>query len=76
MAERKGGRGVAWLALLISIVALIFSLISFQASGGREGDLMSEVKKLRERIDRMRGQLADALEKGGEAVRPRDKPEE
>jgi hypothetical protein len=37
---RNGGGGVAWLALIVSLVALFFSWKAYERSGGRVGDVL------------------------------------
>ena len=39
MARNGGGGGVAWLALIVSLVALFFSWKAYERSGGRLDDL-------------------------------------
>lgn len=41
MARNGGGGGVAWLALILSLVALFFSWKAYERSGGRVGDVLS-----------------------------------
>ena len=70
----KGGFR-ATLALLISIVALIFAIIAFNRSGG-EADLKAQIKDLQgkmkvmkketsETVDKVRKETAKALKKVG-----------
>ena len=78
MAEAKKvvkGGFRATLALLISIVALIFAIIAFNRSGG-EADLKAQIKDLQgkmkamkketsETVDKVRKETAKALKKVG-----------
>ena len=70
----KGGFR-ATLALLISIVALVFAIIAFNTSGG-EADLKAQIKDLQgkmktmkketsETVDKVRKETAKALKKVG-----------
>lgn len=38
---RSGGGGVAWLALIVSLVALFFSWKAYERSGGRVADVLN-----------------------------------
>lgn len=86
-AERKIVKGGfrATLALIISIVALILSIMAY-TSTGREEDLGARIKDLQTRmesmkqestkqIDKLRGETANALEKLSNAVKKKDQGE-
>ena len=77
----KGGFR-ATLALLISIIALILSVMAY-TSTGKEEDLRARIKDLQtkmesmkqessKQIDKLRGETADALEKLGNAVKKKE----
>jgi len=74
----KGGFR-ATLALLISIIALILSLMAYNRTGG-DADLTAQITELKARmekmkeetsetVDRVRQETADALENIGQALR-------
>ena len=74
----KGGFR-ATLALLISIVALVLAILSYNRTGG-DVDLRAEIKGLQtklqevrkdtsERLDQVRAETGDALEKLGKAIK-------
>lgn len=61
MAEKaKGGRGLAFLALLISITALVLATMAYQRTGA---DL-----KLRERVESLQHALEDARRETANAL--------
>ena len=61
MAERaKGGRGLAFLALLISIAAIVLATMAYQRTGA---DL-----KLRERVESLQQALEDARQETANAL--------
>ncbi|NIM98870.1 MAG: hypothetical protein GTO24_12560 [candidate division Zixibacteria bacterium] len=74
----KGGLR-ATLALIISIVALIFAIIAFNRTGGQANrnaqmkDLQAKMERMKketsERVDKIREETAKALEKIGKAIR-------
>ncbi len=72
----------ATLALLISIIALILSVLAY-TSTGKEEDLKARIKDLQtkmesmkeessKQIDKLRGETANALEKLSNAVKKND----
>ncbi|UCD70963.1 MAG: hypothetical protein JSW70_08150 [Syntrophobacterales bacterium] len=63
MAEKivKGGFR-ATLALIIAIIALVFSIISYQRTGGLVG-LNDQVKALQKRTDKFRKETVQQVEK-------------
>ena len=80
----KGGFR-ATLALLISIIALILSIMAY-TSMGKEEDLRARIKDLQtkmegmkqessKQIDKLRGETANALEKLSNAVKKKEKEE-
>jgi DNA anti-recombination protein RmuC len=81
----KGGFR-ATLALLISIIALIVSIIAY-TSTGKEDELNTRIRELQtkledmkeesaKRLDKLRGETANALEKLGRSLKKEEKPEE
>jgi uncharacterized protein HemX len=68
-AERKSGRGLAVLALLIALIALGFSVVAYERVGGSQA-LQAQVKSLQESVDAARQQTADALQRLEQTVRP------
>ncbi len=86
-AERKVVKGGfrATLALIISIIALILSIMAY-TSTGQEEDLRARIKDLQTRmegmkqesskqIDKLRGETANALEKLSDAVKKKEQGE-
>ena len=80
----KGGFR-ATLALLISIIALILSIMAY-TSTGRDEDLRARIKDLQtkmesmkqessKQIDKLRGETANALEKLSNAVKKKEQGE-
>jgi hypothetical protein len=80
----KGGFR-ATLALLISIIALILSIMAY-TSMGKEEDLRARIKDLQtkmesmkhessKQIDKLRGETANALEKLSNAVKKKEQGE-
>lgn len=79
--ERKIIRGGfrATLALVISVIALILAAIAFERTGGKHDlnvqvqDLQTKIKQMKQetakRVDTIREQTADALEKIGKAIK-------
>ena len=84
-SEKKGATGGfrATLALIISIIALIFAVLSYNQTGGQKamnGELKSLQKKLQElktetseKLDKVRAETGEALEKLGKAVKKGEK---
>jgi cell division protein FtsL len=63
MAHRaKGGRGVAVLALLISVVALAVAVMAYQRTG-TELHLRERVEALQQALDGARQETANALDR-------------
>ena len=72
------------LALLISLIALILSIVAYSQTGG-DSDLKSEISKLQTRIKEMknettgqvkklREETGKAIEKLGKAIKREDEP--
>jgi hypothetical protein len=81
----KGGFR-ATLALVISIIALILSIVAYNSSA-REDELNSRIQNLRanlerikqensKQIDKLRDETASALEKMGKAVKKKEEVQE
>ncbi|MFQ5840654.1 MAG: hypothetical protein ACE5HK_08030 [Candidatus Methylomirabilales bacterium] len=64
MAGRRSGGAIALLALVISVVALIVALLAYQRTGV---DLA-----LRDRVEAVRQETADALKRMEGVIRGRD----
>ena len=86
-AEKKIVRGGfrATLALIISIIALILSIMAY-TSMGKEEDLRARIKDLQtkmesmkqessKQIDKLRGETSNALEKLSDAVKKKEQGE-
>ena len=80
----KGGFR-ATLALIISIIALILSILAY-TTAGREEDLRARIKNLQtkmesmkqessKQIDKLRGETANALEKLSKTVKKKEQVE-
>lgn len=67
MAAGKG-RGLAFLALLISIAALVIAIMAYQRTGA-DLKLRERVESLQEALDDARQETANALERLEELVR-------
>jgi F0F1-type ATP synthase membrane subunit b/b' len=69
MAERRrGGRGLAFLALFISIAALVIAVMAYQRTGA-DLVLRERVESLQEALDSARQDTANALGRLEELVR-------
>jgi cell division protein ZapA (FtsZ GTPase activity inhibitor) len=69
MAERmKGGRGLALLALLVSIAALVIAVMAYQRTGA-DLKLRERVESLQQALDNARRETANALSRLEELVR-------
>lgn len=61
MAEKaKGGRGLAFLALLISIAALVIAIMAYQRTGA-DPKLRERVESLQQALESARQETANAL---------------
>jgi hypothetical protein len=67
MAGRRG-RGVAFLALLISIAALVIAMMAYQRTGA-DLKLRERVESLQHALDNVRQETANALDQLEELVR-------
>ena len=67
MAAGKG-RGLAFLALLISIAALIIAILAYQRTG-TDLKLRDRVESLQQALDNARQETANALDRLEELVR-------
>ena len=68
MAKGKGGRGMAFLALLISIAALAVAIVAYRRTGA-ELKLQERVETLQQALDNARQETANALDRLEELVR-------
>ncbi len=68
MAEKKRGRGIAFLALLISIAALVIAVIAYQRTGA-ELKLRDRVESLQQALENARKETADTLDQLEEMIR-------
>jgi hypothetical protein len=73
MAGNRGGRGLAFLALLISLIALGVSIQAYRLAGGNQA-LKEQVQALQSAVDTARKETADALARVEQAVRPAEGP--
>ncbi len=69
MAEARSGMGLAFLALLISLIALGISILAYREAGGSLA-LKAQVQALQSAVDTARKETADALARVERAVRP------
>ncbi len=67
MAGRRG-RGTAFLALLISIAALVIAIMAYQRTGA-DLKLRERVESLQHALDNVRRETANALDQLEELVR-------
>ncbi|MFQ5847577.1 MAG: hypothetical protein ACE5IQ_07895 [Candidatus Methylomirabilales bacterium] len=69
MTEKvKAGRGLAWLALLISIAALVIAVMAYQRTG-TDLTLRKRVEALQQALDSARQDTANALDRLEDLVR-------
>ncbi len=73
MAEPQKGRGMAVLALLISLIALGFSLASYREAAGNTA-LREKVQALQGVVETARKATADELARIERAIRPSEAP--
>jgi len=73
MAEKRRGGGLAFLALLISLIALGISILAYREAGGNLA-LKEEVQALQATVQTARKETADALARMEQAVRPSGNP--
>jgi len=69
VAREEGGRGMAWLALLVALVALGVALLAYRQAGGTAA-LQAKVEVLQKAVESARSETADALKKVEDALRP------
>jgi hypothetical protein len=70
--DARSGRGLAVLALVISIIALGLSLLAYQEIGGNRA-LLRQVERLQDVVEAARRETADALQRIERSVRPADR---
>ncbi len=69
MSEKGGrGRGIAFLALLISIAALVIAVMAYKRTGG-DLNLRKRVESLQQALESARQDTANAIERLEELVR-------
>ena len=68
----RSGRGLAVLALIISIIALVMSFLAYQEVGGSRA-LVRQVERLQDVVEAARRETADALQRIERSVRPADR---
>jgi len=69
VAREEGGRGTAWLALLVALVALGVAVLAYRQAGGNAA-LQAKVEVLQKAVESARSETADALKKVEDALRP------
>lgn len=69
MSRERAGRGLAVLALVISLVALGVSIFAYREAGGTRM-LREQVQALEKAAEAARKETADALARMEKAVRP------
>jgi hypothetical protein len=69
MAGERGGRGLAALALLVSLIALGVSILAYQETRGEQA-LREQVRTLQGALETVRRETADALGRIERAIRP------
>ena len=73
MSEKGGrGRGIAFLALLISIAALVIAVMAFKRTGG-DLNLRKRVESLQQALESARQDTANAIERLEELVRGKER---
>jgi hypothetical protein len=75
VAGDRGGRGLALLALVISLIALGVSVLAYRAAGGSLA-LKAQVQALQGAVETARKETAVALARLEQAVRPAEKSRE
>lgn len=73
MAEKRG-RGIAFLALLISIAALVIAVMAYQRTGA-DLKLHDRVESLQDALENARKETANALDQLEEMIRGSGKKE-
>jgi hypothetical protein len=69
MSRERPGRGLAFLALAISLVALGVSIYAYREVGGTQS-LREQVQALQQAAEAARKDTADALARMEKAIRP------
>lgn len=69
MVGDRGGRGLAVLAILISLIALGVSFLAYREVGG-EFAMKDQIRSLQSTLETVRKETADALARIEQAVRP------
>lgn len=69
VAREDRGRGLAWLALLVALLALGLAYLAYRQAGGAAA-LQARVDVLQRAVESARSETADALKKVEEALRP------
>lgn len=69
MDQEGGGRGLAWLALLVALVALGVAVLAYRQTGGNAA-LQAKVEVLQKAVESARSETANALKKVEDALRP------
>ncbi len=73
MSEKgRRGRGIAFLALLISVMALIIAVMAYHRTGG-DLNLRKRVESLQQAFESARQDTANALERLEELVRGKER---
>jgi len=75
MPTEPGGKGLALLALLLSLIALGISVLAYQQAGGAR-QLNEQVRTLQQAVDIARNETADALSRIERVVRPAESAKE
>lgn len=74
MFGERSGKGLAILALLISLIALGTSILAYREAGGGRA-LREQVQTLQSALETVRKETADTLTRIERAVRPAEKSE-
>jgi hypothetical protein len=61
---------MAWLALLVALLALGVAVLAYRQAGGGAAALQAKVDVLQKAVDSARSETADALKKMEDALRP------
>ncbi len=72
MAGDRGGRGIALLALVISLIVLGVSIQAYREAGGSL-EMKAQVQVLQGAVETVRKETADALARLEQAVRPAER---
>ena len=69
MAREESGRGLAWLALLVALLALGLAFLAYRQVGGAAA-LQARIDALQKAVETARSETADALKKVEDTLRP------